>query len=273
VNAVHIHLSLHSAVRFSHSIIVSVSFLQAEEEEYTSRIIQQFSSGLLTLPEGATLRSYLADTLNCDPMRITKKFTGACCLGRRVYHLRDRNNNGGSGRPSLAEMELAKAEVDHLEQRFRLRVEHEQLGLPMPLAARRQQEQMLLVAQPQPQTAQSSGRSTTVARFPLQHHPPLISTTAAAAPAWLPNFGTSAPNTTGMPTTMPSNTPPLSMVLPGNGTRSMPGGVSVVQSAGSGFPVGTAGTMLPSGAAGPWLLPNGNNYTDGTTIPQLQAAA
>jgi hypothetical protein len=103
--------------------------LQVEEEEYTSRIIHHFSTGLLTLPEGTTLRSYLADRLNCDPMRITKKFIGACCLGRRVYHLRDRP------RASSAEVEMAKAEIKHLEQRFRMRIEQEQSGVPL---ARRQ---------------------------------------------------------------------------------------------------------------------------------------
>ena len=59
-------------------------------------------------------------------MRITKKFTGACCLGRRAYHLRDRP------RASPAEVEMENFELLHLEQRFRLRVEHEQTGLPLP---------------------------------------------------------------------------------------------------------------------------------------------
>lgn len=104
------------------SIMLAV---QVEEEEYTSRIIHHFSTGVLTLPEGSTLRSYLADRLNCDPMRITKKFTGACCLGRRVYHLRDRP------RASPADVAMAKAELAHLEQRFRMRVEQEQTGMPL----------------------------------------------------------------------------------------------------------------------------------------------
>lgn len=63
---------------------------QPEEEEYTMRIIQHFRTGLLSLPDGHTLRSYLAEKLNCDPMRITKKFSGASCLGKRVYNLCDR---------------------------------------------------------------------------------------------------------------------------------------------------------------------------------------
>eukprot|EP00542_Grammatophora_oceanica_P022125 CAMPEP_0194033994 /NCGR_PEP_ID=MMETSP0009_2-20130614/6434_1 /TAXON_ID=210454 /ORGANISM="Grammatophora oceanica, Strain CCMP 410" /LENGTH=835 /DNA_ID=CAMNT_0038674729 /DNA_START=27 /DNA_END=2534 /DNA_ORIENTATION=+ len=97
-----------------------------EEEEYTSRIIHHFSTGVLTLPEGTTLRSYLAEKLNCDPMRITKKFAGASCLGKRVYHLCDRSPG------TAADIEMAKAELARLEQRFRLRVEHGQRGVPMP---------------------------------------------------------------------------------------------------------------------------------------------
>lgn len=137
--------------------------MQVEEEEYTSRVIQHFSAGLLTLPDGATLRSYLADKLNCDPMRITKKFTGACCLGRRVYHLRDRP------RATPAELEMAKAERDHLEQRFRLRLEHEQSGLP--LARRRE----ILLSQPQ--------GSNFGALFPLQNNG------GNTLSPWLQNYG------------------------------------------------------------------------------------
>jgi len=134
-----------------------------EEEEYTSRVIQHFSAGLLTLPDGATLRSYLAEKLNCDPMRITKKFTGACCLGRRVYHLRDRP------RATPTELEMAKAERDHLERRFRLRIEHEQSGLP--LSRRRD----MLLAQPQ-------GNLGTI--YPMQN----FSAGNALSP-WLNNLG------------------------------------------------------------------------------------
>ena len=38
-------------------------------------------------------------------------------MGRRVYHFRDRVH------PTIAEIQVAKAELDHLEQRFRLRIE------------------------------------------------------------------------------------------------------------------------------------------------------
>lgn len=97
----------------------------AEEEEYTMRIIQHFRTGLLTLPDGHTLRSYLAEKLNCDPMRITKKFSGASCLGKRVYNLCDRSQI------SARDLDLAMAELDELENRFKLRIEHGS-SLPFP---------------------------------------------------------------------------------------------------------------------------------------------
>ena len=67
-----------------------------EEEEYVARVIQDFNSGFLNAPAGYTLRSYLSDKLQCDPMRITKKFTGESCIGKRVFHpaVRSAANSG-----------------------------------------------------------------------------------------------------------------------------------------------------------------------------------
>ena len=58
-------------------------------------------------------------------MRITKKFAGASCLGRRVFHLRNRPQ------PSYEEIQMARNELDQLDQRFRLRVEHGYGGMPL----------------------------------------------------------------------------------------------------------------------------------------------
>lgn len=57
-----------------------------EEEAYVARVIQDFNSGFLDAPAGTTLRTYLSEKLKCDPMRITKKFTGDSCIGKRVFH-------------------------------------------------------------------------------------------------------------------------------------------------------------------------------------------
>ena len=37
------------------------------------------------MPDGTTLRTHLSSILNCDPMRITKKFTGDSCIGKRIF--------------------------------------------------------------------------------------------------------------------------------------------------------------------------------------------
>jgi hypothetical protein len=121
---------------------------QLEEEEYTSRIIHYFSTGLLTLPEGSTLRSYLSEKLNCDPMRITKKYASAACLGRRAHHYRDERPQ-----PTIGEIQLAKAQLDELEHRFRIRVEEGFPGAPLPspsdmvLSLPQQGNQLLLPGQ------------------------------------------------------------------------------------------------------------------------------
>ena len=62
-----------------------------EEEAYVARVIQDFNSGYLDAPAGTTLRTYLSEKLKCDPMRITKKFTGDACIGKRVFHPAVRN--------------------------------------------------------------------------------------------------------------------------------------------------------------------------------------
>lgn len=53
-----------------------------EEECYANRLIYEFKLGLLPLTDGTTLRTFLSKLLNCDPMRISKKFVGQNCIGK-----------------------------------------------------------------------------------------------------------------------------------------------------------------------------------------------
>jgi hypothetical protein len=56
-----------------------------EEEEYTKQAITDFCSGTLNdCAEGMSLRAYLSQKLNCDPMRISKKLAGMK-LGKKSY--------------------------------------------------------------------------------------------------------------------------------------------------------------------------------------------
>lgn len=62
-----------------------------EEESYANRLIYEFKLGLLPLTDGTTLRTFLSKLLNCDPMRISKKFVGANCIGKvSSYKIRSR---------------------------------------------------------------------------------------------------------------------------------------------------------------------------------------
>ena len=64
-----------------------------EEEAYASRLIQEFKAGLLPLTDGTTLRTFLSKLLNCDPMRISKKFVGSNCIGKQVFRRRTADIN------------------------------------------------------------------------------------------------------------------------------------------------------------------------------------
>lgn len=57
----------------------------SEEQAYADRLIRDFEAGALPLENGATLRAFLSKKLNCDPMRISKKFAGARCLGKQIF--------------------------------------------------------------------------------------------------------------------------------------------------------------------------------------------
>jgi hypothetical protein len=92
----------------------------AEEEAYVARVIQEFNSGYLPALPGTTLRSYLSETLQCDPMRITKKFTGEACIGKRVFHPAVRTA------ANAVAMDAAQTELLQLEQRWRRRLELQQ---------------------------------------------------------------------------------------------------------------------------------------------------
>jgi len=56
-----------------------------EEESFANQLVIDFERGFLDdCEKGVTLRSYLARSLNCDPMRISKKFAGRC-IGKLAY--------------------------------------------------------------------------------------------------------------------------------------------------------------------------------------------
>ena len=83
-----------------------------EEENYTSKIISYFVSGLLSIPSGTTLRGYLSELLNCDPMRITKKFSGDSSIGKKVFQPCEHTME------TTAKIKEAEVELQKLRQHF-----------------------------------------------------------------------------------------------------------------------------------------------------------
>ena len=89
-----------------------------EEENYANRLIQEFKSGLLPLTDGTTLRTFLSKLLNCDPMRISKKFVGGNCIGKQVFRRRQQDLE----RLSVEQIEKSRRELADLERKFLERV-------------------------------------------------------------------------------------------------------------------------------------------------------
>lgn len=91
---------------------------------YATKIIEAFNAGLLDVSPnddpngGTTLRLYLAEKLRCDPMRITKKFSGPLCLGKRLFR-----TPGALVGPDVADRIVQDLKV--LEKAFLARMEAE----------------------------------------------------------------------------------------------------------------------------------------------------
>lgn len=85
-----------------------------EEEAYANRLIQEFKAGLLPLTDGTTLRSFLSKLLNCDPMRISKKFVGENCIGKQVF----RRKTTDIPRRTHEQTQQSRAELSELQQNF-----------------------------------------------------------------------------------------------------------------------------------------------------------
>lgn len=94
----------------------------AEESAYCDRLIEEFKKGNLPLAEGTTLRTFLSKLLNCDPMRISKKYTGDQCIGKIIFRRREdevSKEDMENIRKDLAELEKTYLEREQYNQRRR----------------------------------------------------------------------------------------------------------------------------------------------------------
>jgi hypothetical protein len=74
-------------------------------------LIEEFKAGLLPLAEGTSLRTFLSKMLNCQPMRISKKFVGSNYNGKAPY-VRKKNTLPNE------EVRARRAKLQELERKF-----------------------------------------------------------------------------------------------------------------------------------------------------------
>ncbi|GMH93022.1 hypothetical protein TL16_g12513 [Triparma laevis f. inornata] len=99
-------------------VTMTPASLATTSPQYVEKIIICFTKGTLDAPSGVTLRSYLSEKLNCDPMRISKKLQkGATTIGRRPYPHQYTPIN--SNNLSEAEVRMDRIELKMLEMKWK----------------------------------------------------------------------------------------------------------------------------------------------------------
>lgn len=83
-----------------------------EEERYANKLVLEFEAGMLDdCRDGVTLRSYLAKTLRCAPMRVSKKLAGKC-IGSKVFCRQQ-----GDRKKFLEEIAAGELDASYLQTR------------------------------------------------------------------------------------------------------------------------------------------------------------
>lgn len=60
----------------------------ADEHKYANMMMKQFQAGALPLVDGLHLRGFIASVLQCDPLRVTKKYTGHAIGKQNFFYQR-----------------------------------------------------------------------------------------------------------------------------------------------------------------------------------------
>jgi hypothetical protein len=175
---------------------------QEEEEEYTSRVIHHFGSGIFVLPEGKTLRAFLADKLQCDPMRITKKFAGAACLSKKIHSL------SGRSEFSPREIETARLEIKLLEERFLMRLERGPYAVLPPIKT------PVVTTTSSPPLKRQTSNATTVSGDALTDSTSNQRLASLALLAYNAQLAAASKSTTALPFVQPSNNTTIQQAVP-----------------------------------------------------------
>ncbi|CAB9496810.1 RING [Seminavis robusta] len=103
-----------------------------EEMAYAEGLIDEFREGNLALPDGTSLRQFLAKMLNCSPKRISKRYEGNNYSKGRKFYVKS------AGQLGPAEAQLRRSNLQELERRHKQKLL--QLKIPHLLIADRSQD-------------------------------------------------------------------------------------------------------------------------------------
>ena len=89
-----------------------------EEEAYAARLVNDFMAGTLpsSVKKGTMLRVFLAQCLNCDPLRISKKYAGKLSMRKLSYQ----PNPGSLMQLGKAELKAREREMKRLHDAFQV---------------------------------------------------------------------------------------------------------------------------------------------------------
>jgi len=111
---------------------------EPEESAYAEKVAELFKTGRVpNCPEGVTLRALLVDLLNCEPMRISKEFSGERSMGKCKY--RQTKGNLADEEQELEPLERAFHDwAFRRKDRLKMSLVHTS-NLITPLAAKEQE--------------------------------------------------------------------------------------------------------------------------------------
>ena len=143
-----------------------------EEETYALELIRSFGEGTLeNVPDGATLRNFLAEKLTCQAKRISKKYEGSHYNGRQRFARTNAKANANeldAKRRHIAELRKTFEEARQKSQektRQRRSSRKRKQKAPPPTAQTAATLTFLQQDQTRPPAAVSAGSATTAASF------------------------------------------------------------------------------------------------------------
>lgn len=88
-----------------------------EEIQLVEAVVRMFTAGLIPQAGGKTLRMYLAGLLKCEPMRITKRFSGLDSVGKKPYVASGTSSTGTSDKGDTCSPTLVRVrkELEELQ--------------------------------------------------------------------------------------------------------------------------------------------------------------